>query len=122
MIVARGLLLGEWLKFLKCQYLGKGPWSSKKRNFISRFGREQFFQRVKGQTLTPKEVIAFCRSANVKAIDLRFVDFLGHWGHTTIPVSALSESIFENGLGFDGSSVRGWQQVDESDMLLIPRP
>ncbi len=122
MIVARGLLLGQWLKFLKCQYLGKGPWSSKKRNFISRFGREQFFQRVKGQTLTPKEVIAFCRSANVKAIDLRFVDFLGHWGHTTIPVSALSESIFENGLGFDGSSVRGWQQVDESDMLLIPRP
>ena len=71
--------------------------------------------------MTPKEVIALCRSADVKAIDLRFVDFVGQWGHTTIPVSAFSESIFETGLGFDGSSVRGWQKVDESDMLLMPQ-
>ena len=72
--------------------------------------------------MTPKEVIALCRSANVKAVDLRFVDFIGQWGHTTIPASAFTESIFENGLGFDGSSVRGWQRVDESDMLLMPQP
>ncbi|MDG1873514.1 MAG: type I glutamate--ammonia ligase [Mariniblastus sp.] len=72
--------------------------------------------------MTPKEVIALCRSADVKAVDLRFVDFVGQWGHTTIPASAFSESIFETGLGFDGSSVRGWQEVDESDMLLIPQP
>ena len=72
--------------------------------------------------MTPKEVIALCRSADVKAVDLRFVDFLGQWGHTTIPSSAFTESIFETGLGFDGSSVRGWQRVDESDMLLMPQP
>ncbi len=76
----------------------------------------------KGLKLTPKEVIALCRSANVKAVDLRFVDFIGQWGHTTIPASAFSESIFETGLGFDGSSVRGWQKIDESDMLLMPQP
>ena len=72
--------------------------------------------------LTPKEVIALCRSANVKAVDLRFVDFVGQWGHTTIPASTFTEAIFETGHGFDGSSVRGWQKVDESDMLLMPQP
>jgi glutamine synthetase len=56
------------------------------------------------------------------AVDLRFTDFVGRWSHTTIPASAFVESIFETGLGFDGSSVRGWQQVDESDMLLMPVP
>ena len=72
--------------------------------------------------MTPKEVIALCRSANVKAVDFRFVDFVGQWGHTTIPVSAFSDEMFETGLGFDGSNVRGWQKVDESDMLLMPQP
>lgn len=72
--------------------------------------------------MTPKEVIALCRSEDVKAVDLRFVDFVGQWGHTTIPISAFTESIFETGLGFDGSSVRGWQKIDESDMLLMPQP
>ena len=72
--------------------------------------------------MTPKEVIALCRSADVKAVDLRFVDFIGQWGHTTIPASAFTEAIFENGMGFDGSSVRGWQRVEESDMLLMPQP
>lgn len=72
--------------------------------------------------MTPKEVIALCRSADVKAVDLRFVDFFGKWGHVTIPASVFTEAIFETGLGFDGSSVQGWQKVDESDMLLIPQP
>ncbi|MEM7783383.1 MAG: type I glutamate--ammonia ligase [Planctomycetota bacterium] len=72
--------------------------------------------------MTPKEVIAFCRSANARAVDLRFIDFLGRWSHTTIPASSFTESIFEDGFGFDGSSLRGWQRVDESDMLLIPQP
>lgn len=71
--------------------------------------------------MTPKEVIALCRSADVKAVDLRFVDFFGKWGHVTIPASAFAESIFETGLGFDGSSVQGWQKIDESDMLLMPQ-
>ncbi len=50
------------------------------------------------------------------------MDFLGSWAHTTIPQSVLTEELFENGLGFDGSSIRGWQRVDESDMLLMPQP
>jgi len=72
--------------------------------------------------LTPKEVIAYCRENTVGAVDLRFTDFLGRWLHTTIPVSVFDESVFEKGIGFDGSSVHGWQRVDESDMLLMPQP
>lgn len=71
--------------------------------------------------MTPKEVIAFCRENTVGAIDLRFTDFLGRWAHTTIPVSVFDESVFEKGVGFDGSSVHGWQRINESDMLLLPQ-
>jgi len=58
----------------------------------------------------------------VKAVDFRFADFLGAWQHFTIPVGKLEEDTFEDGLGFDGSSIRGWQAVNESDMLLVPVP
>ena len=75
-----------------------------------------------GMRMTPKEVIAFCREKDVRAVDLRLVDFLGVWQHVTIPVSRLTEEVFEEGLGFDGSSIRGWQTVNESDMLVVPRP
>ena len=71
--------------------------------------------------MTPKEVLAFCREKGVRAVDLRFVDFLGTWQHTTIPLSELTEDLFETGLGFDGSSIRGWQTINESDMLIIPQ-
>ena len=65
--------------------------------------------------------MGLCREKEVKAVDLRFVDFPGVWQHTTIPVSELSEETFEDGVGFDGSSIRGWQSIDESDMLLMPQ-
>jgi len=71
--------------------------------------------------MTPKEVLALCKQEDVKAIDLRFMDFPGLWQHTTIPVSVLSEDTFEDGLGFDGSSIRGWQRINESDMLIVPQ-
>lgn len=71
--------------------------------------------------MTPKEVLAFCREKDVRAVDLRFVDFLGAWQHTTIPLAELTEDLFESGLGFDGSSIRGWQTINESDMLIIPQ-
>jgi glutamine synthetase len=58
----------------------------------------------------------------VKAVDLRFADFLGAWQHFTIPVGKLEEDTFDDGLGFDGSSIRGWQAINESDMLLVPVP
>jgi glutamine synthetase len=76
----------------------------------------------KGRPVTPKEVLALCREKNVKAVDLRFMDFPGLWQHFTIPVSKLVEDVFEDGLGFDGSSIRGWQAINESDMLVVPQP
>ena len=72
--------------------------------------------------MTPKEVLAFCREKDVKAVDLRFMDFPGIWQHFTIPVDKLNEDVFEEGLGFDGSSIRGWQAINESDMLVVPQP
>jgi len=72
--------------------------------------------------MKPREVLALCREKEVKAVDLRFTDFLGAWQHFTIPVGKLEEDTFEDGLGFDGSSIRGWQAINESDMLLVPVP
>ena len=72
--------------------------------------------------MTPKEVLALCREKKVKAVDLRFMDFPGLWQHFTIPVGKLVEDVFEDGLGFDGSSIRGWQAINESDMLVVPQP
>ncbi|MCA9223966.1 MAG: type I glutamate--ammonia ligase, partial [Planctomycetales bacterium] len=72
--------------------------------------------------MTPREVLAMCRENDVKAVDLRFMDFPGLWQHFTIPVNKLEEDLFEDGLGFDGSSIRGWQAINESDMLVVPQP
>ena len=73
-------------------------------------------------SMTPQAVLAMCRERDIKAVDLRFMDFPGLWQHFTIPVSKLDEEVFEEGLGFDGSSIRGWQAINESDMLLLPQP
>ena len=72
--------------------------------------------------MTPKEVLALCREKDVRAVDLRFMDFPGLWQHFTIPVDKLDEDVFEDGVGFDGSSIRGWQAINESDMLVVPQP
>lgn len=71
--------------------------------------------------MTPKEVMAMCRQKDIKAVDLRFTDLFGTIQHFTIPVSRLSEDVFEDGFGFDGSSIRGWKSIHESDMLAIPQ-
>ncbi|MBD3320300.1 MAG: type I glutamate--ammonia ligase [Chitinivibrionales bacterium] len=71
---------------------------------------------------SPKEVISLIKSENVKVVDLRFMDFPGLWQHFSIPVCELEEDTFEKGLGFDGSSIRGWQAINESDMLVKPVP
>ncbi len=71
---------------------------------------------------SPRELLAFCREKDVKAVDLRFTDFLGTWQHTTIPISQINDDCFEDGFGFDGSSIRGWQAIDESDLLIVPDP
>jgi len=71
--------------------------------------------------MTPKEVLALCRREEIKAVDLRFMDFPGTQKHFTVPVHALVEESFEDGYGFDGSSMRGWQAINESDMLVVPQ-
>lgn len=72
--------------------------------------------------MTPREVLAFAKEQGVKMVDLKFMDFLGTWQHFTIPVEEFGESDFEDGYGFDGSSIRGWQPINASDMLVIPDP
>jgi glutamine synthetase len=72
--------------------------------------------------MTPKEVLKFAEENGTKMVDLKFVDFLGIWQHFTVPVSELEEDLFEDGLGFDGSSIRGWKPIHASDMLVIPDP
>ncbi len=71
---------------------------------------------------TSKEAIALVREKEAVMVDLRFTDLPGLWQHFTIPASELDESIFEDGVGFDGSSIRGFQAINESDMLLMPDP
>ena len=72
--------------------------------------------------MTAKDVLALCKAKDVKAVDLRFIDFPGMTQHFTIPVAALDEAAFSEGVGFDGSSIRGWQSINESDMLVVPVP
>ncbi len=72
--------------------------------------------------MNPKQILALIKEKEVRAVDLRFMDFIGLWQHISIPAGALTESDFEDGFGFDGSSIRGWQAVNESDMLLVPDP
>src|ERR1700759_4872168 len=73
-----------------------------------------------GETMTPREVLAFCKQNKVLFIDLRCMDFPGLWQHTTCPITELTLDSFNHGFGFDGSSIRGWQAINESDMLLVP--
>jgi len=71
---------------------------------------------------TPKDVIEFAHQHGCQFVDLKFLDFIGTWQHFGIPISALDEGVFEEGVGFDGSSIRGWQPIHASDMLVVPDP
>jgi glutamine synthetase len=72
--------------------------------------------------MTPKDVLDMAKENGAKVVDLRFMDFPGLWQHFTVPISELEESSFEDGFGFDGSSIRGWQPIHASDMLVVPDP
>src|SRR5712691_7938624 len=72
--------------------------------------------------MKPKEVLAFAKEKKVEIIDLKFVDLPGLWQHFSISTSELNEGLFADGIGFDGSSIRGFQAINESDMLLMPDP
>ncbi len=70
--------------------------------------------------MTPKDVLDLIKEKDIKVVDLRFLDFPGVWQHFTVPASELDEGAFEAGFGFDGSSIRGWQPIHASDMLVVP--
>lgn len=71
---------------------------------------------------TPAEVIAYAKENDCEILDLRFADLPGIWQHVSYPIGMLDEDSFEDGFGFDGSSIRGWQAISESDMLIVPDP
>src|SRR5437868_2331606 len=68
----------------------------------------------------PRAALEWSRESSAAMVDLKFCDLLGTWQHVTLPVAAVDGSAFDDGLGFDGSSIRGWQGISESDMLLMP--
>jgi glutamine synthetase len=70
----------------------------------------------------PSEALEWAGQTQATMVDLKFCDLLGSWQHMTLPLSSFDESAFDEGLGFDGSSIRGWQGIAESDMLLMPDP
>jgi glutamine synthetase len=72
---------------------------------------------------SPADVLRLCSERGIQFVDLRFMDFPGLWQHTSVPVEELTEASFSavsGGFGFDGSSIRGWQAINEADMLLVP--
>src|SRR5438445_1132008 len=69
-----------------------------------------------------RDVLQMAEKLGVRMVDLKFTDVPGTWQHMTLSISALEEDAFSDGLGFDGSSIRGFQQIAESDMLLMPDP
>jgi glutamine synthetase len=107
--------------------------SRRERQFsASRSARRGRIRRIAGRLLNRRwvpmaasnqaDVFKMVKDHDVKMVDLRFIDFPGVWQHFSIPVRRLDESAFEDGLGFDGSSIRGWQGIQESDMLVFPDP
>lgn len=72
--------------------------------------------------MSPKKIIDIIKENKIVMVDLRFMDFPGVWQHFSVPPSEVNESCFEEGFGFDGSSIRGWQPINASDMLVIPDP
>ena len=69
-----------------------------------------------------REVLDFAKKNKVQVVDMKFVDLIGTWQHFTIPMSELTEGLFKDGSGLDGSSIRGWRAINNSDMLLVPDP
>src|SRR5690349_23639700 len=79
------------------------------------FGRDDVFK-------TADEVLSYIKKEDVEMVDVRFCDLPGVMQHFTVPAGSFTADVFTDGLGFDGSSIRGFQEIHESDMLLLPDP
>jgi glutamine synthetase len=71
---------------------------------------------------TPKSVIEMAKKKGARMVDIKFVDTFGSWQHFSCPIAELTEDVFSEGFGFDGSSIRGWKSIEASDMLAMPDP
>ena len=71
---------------------------------------------------TPKSALDLAQKSGAKMVDIKFVDTFGTWQHFTMPIGELNEECFSEGIGFDGSSIRGWKSIESSDMLAMPDP
>lgn len=78
--------------------------------------------RGPAEMTTPKDVLAYARENGLEIVDLKFVDFLGLWRHVSVPLAFLDEGAFDEGIGYDGSSIVGFQGIEESDLILLPDP
>src|SRR5688500_19223426 len=76
----------------------------------------------KSENSTPRSVIELAKKQGAKMVDAKFVDTFGTWQHFSVPIAELSEEVFEEGFGLDGSSIRGWKSIESSDMLAMPDP
>src|SRR6184192_4893631 len=72
--------------------------------------------------MSVKDVLKFVADEKPAYVNVRFTDLVGAWHHLTFPIEELSEKSFEEGFGFDGSSLRGWAAINESDIVLSPDP
>src|SRR5215813_702337 len=93
--------------------------------FVSASGfiRRRTFQQLPEEgRMKAKDVLGLAKDRGAVMVDLKFMDFVGLWQHFTIPLPELKEEIFDEGLGFDGSSIRGWAEIHASDMLVFPDP
>src|SRR5437764_14840645 len=69
---------------------------------------------------SPKDVLAQAKDLGIKIVDVKFIDLPGLWQHFSIPVEDFTESLFSEGIGFDGSSIGGFQKLHDADMLVLP--
>jgi glutamine synthetase len=77
---------------------------------------------AKSNMATARSAIELAKKQGARMVDIKFVDTFGTWQHFSVPVSELTEDVFEDGFGFDGSSIRGWKSIEASDMLAMPDP
>ncbi|MCH7812831.1 MAG: glutamine synthetase, partial [Planctomycetes bacterium] len=75
-----------------------------------------------GKPLTPADFFKYAEQIGAEMVDLKFTDLLGTWQHCTFALDEWDESAFVTGVGFDGSSIRGWQDIHVSDMIAVPDP
>jgi glutamine synthetase len=72
--------------------------------------------------MNAREVLEYAKKNKAQVVDLKFVDLIGTWQHFSIPIEEFNEGLFKDGSGFDGSSIRGWKAIHNSDMLAVPDP